>query len=541
MRSARNIGILLVVLLVSLTAMQLLIEEARAVESSLRAEEDQALRDLLIYSGPDPEIQFESIRTLSELLGYQVSPVHEQIIRHQNLTQFGSRDQDLTLAFRGLGKSSVGTTVRAIAYVLRDVNVRILIASHTTGAAEEIHQEIHDHLVENQTLVRLFGDFYHDSSKSKIGRYSDKRSTIMQRTKRTLKEGTFNCLGVGKQGASRHFDVEFVDDIVVEQSSLTATKRKNLRNWIGSTLIGTTLPHTRTHGIGTRYMPGDYWDELVNGTVDEGEGYLKDATLVIPMVENFGDPMEQWIPTHPERYDLQACIKRYRTMGRYHFLAQMQQDTSSGSGIIFCYPDFRWWTPTENAPPAGATYFQYSDLAAKRTESGDYFVNITMAVADVHGERRIWVVDFVRMRGGLHQQRESIVSQIGKWKPVRAGVEAVAMQAGFAQEIAEGTLLPVRACPEGRQKKDKEFEGRRVSFLVEGHHVYLPAPDTALGRKTKPLVDELSVFPENTDHDDAADAFIGCLDLIAFGDFFRGLGDFYAAGQSEALALNGVL
>jgi phage terminase large subunit-like protein len=505
-----------------------------------------ALKDLLLYSGPDPEKQFDSISALARILGYTVFPVHEKIIRHQNKTQFGDalsvgRSTDMTLAFRGLGKSSIGTIVRAVAYVIRDVNVRLLVASDTAGAAVAFHKEIGGHLRYNKTLVDLFGAFYNDNAKTRVGRYSDKESTILQRKDKSIKEATISTLGIGGQGASMHFDVVLPDDLVTLTKSRTAAQRRLLSDWHGSTLVGTFLPHTRIHYSGTRYYPHDLWDDLEGGREDESVGRLANDTLRIQMVNNYLDPPEEWEPTHGERYPKEICLERLQAMGRYHFQAQMQQDTRSGEGIIFSYADFRWYDESENAIPENAIYFQYSDLAAKKTESGDFHVTINFAVADVDGERRIWVADMIRMRGGLRKQRQTIINQIAKWKPVRAGVEGVAMQVGFAEEIAEGTMLPVRACPEGRNKMDKESEARRVSYLVEGNKVYLPIPESAMGRRTKPLIDELTIFPDTGTHDDTVDAFVGGLDLISFGDFFTGLGDWYAEGTTEAVALNGAM
>lgn len=532
MRSARAWGIWLVVV-VSLTAWQMLVQEAKAEAAEVGRAEDDALREMLTYSGPDADRQAESLATLQRILGYDVFHVHEQIIRHQNITQFGDRDQDLVLAFRGLGKSTTGTITRTIAYILRDHNVRILITSAATEAPIEIHQAIHAHLSTNETLIRLFGPFYDPKAQTKRGRFAEKSSTILQRTDTTLGEGTITVLGVGKQAAMRHFDVVFADDLVTLETSRTHTQRSNLQAWYGSTLVGTWLPHTKVHHIGTRYYPGDQWELLVDGGPDESAGVLHGSDLRIRMVENFDAPQDEWLPTHPERYDAAACVRRLRSMGRYHFLAQMQQDTRSGEGIIFNYADFRWWGAGENEPPADAVHFQFSDLAAKKTDTGDFFVNVTVSVADVGGERRVWLRDMVRGRMGMRAQREAIMAQAQKWSPMQAGIEAVAMQAGFAEEVMEATLaniVPVTV------EADKVFRARKVSHLVETNRVYFPLPDTAAGRICQPLVDELTRFPD-ADHDDCVDAFVGALTLAVLGSWSRGVGEMYSAGTLEATNL----
>lgn len=504
----------LVVLLMAQGIGSVFAQELRAAAAEMRQEEDQALRELLTYSGPDEDRQFRSIAKLAEILGYEVRPLHEDIIRHQNRTHFGDRKADLTEAYRGLGKSTIGTITRAIAYAIRDPFVRILFASDTTESAESFHDEVQQHLLTNQTLIRLFGQFYAEQgSKTKFGRLNQRESTILQSVGRTTKEGTFTCRGIGKQMAGAHFDVIFGDDLVTLEKSRTATQRGNLVAWHGSTMLGTRMPHTKTHYIGTRYYPGDLWDELEHGRTDETTGPLKMSTLKLQMVTVLDDG--EWVSNDPAAYSVDDCREVARMMGRYHFAAQMQQDTQSGEGIIFCYPDFRWWGGDEPEPPSRdqMQIFQYADLAAKKTDTGDYFAHITIGLADVRGEKRIYVLDGVQERAGMRRQRELILSQAAHWKPYRAGVEAVAMQAGFAEEIKHMTTLPISGV---QIEADKVFRARRVSYLVEDHKVYFPMPDTATGQRLRWLIDELTTFPE-ADHDDGVDAFVGALTLAVFG------------------------
>lgn len=472
-----------------------------------------ALKKRLIYSGPDEERQYDSIATLAKILGYQVRPMHEAIIRHQNRTQFGSRKADLTLAYRGGGKSTIGTVTRSIAYAIRTPHVRELFASDTTESAEKFHDEVQQHLQGNRLLQMLFGQFYLENARSKFGRPNQRESTILQAKGRTTKEGTFTCLGIGKQAAGKHFGVIFADDLVTLNKSRTQTQRKNLVDWHGSTMLGTRMPTTKTHYIGTRYYPNDLWDELENGRQDEATGSLKQATLRFPMVTI--EPDGTWVSNDPAAYTAEECREVARTMGRYHFNAQMQQDTKGGEGIIFNYSDFRWWSEEENPPPAlkDMQVFQYADLAAKKTDTGDFFVLITIGVCQVRGEVRFYVLDMVRERAGMRRQRELILSQAERYRPYRAGVEAVAMQAGFAEEIRDFTSLPIQPV---EVEADKVFRARRMSYLVEDHKVFFPLPETGAGARTKMLIEELTTFPE-AEHDDTVDAFVGCLTLAVFG------------------------
>ncbi len=473
------------------------------------------LKQIILYEGSDPEKQARSMRTLAWILGFEVRPPHEAIIRHQNLTMFGGRDADLLLGYRGLGKSTVGTVTRAVKYVLGNPNIRILLTSDTSGAAQAFHKEIYAHLATNNLLIEMFGRFYGENGRNREGRFRDNESTVRQRTNRTLREGTFTCVGIGGQMASRHFDVIFADDLVTLEKSRTETQRGYLRAWYGSTLIGAFMEHTKAHYLGTRYYPNDLWQDMVDGRSDDGGvGALKDDFLKLKMVTIL--PSGEWVSNDPGKYSVDKCRMRMKQMGRYHFFAQMQQETDEVDGLIFNYSDLRWYSRGENeAPPRSEMQiFQYSDLAAKRTDTGDFFVNLTIGVATVDGVKRIWILDMIRERCGIAKQRKYILGQAEKWKPYKAGVEAVAFQAGFAEEIQEMTMLPIDPI---LVDKDKVFNARRVSHLVENHKVFLPVPDpeTKEGRNFQSLIDELGVFPDG-EHDDCVDAFTGVLILAAF-------------------------
>lgn len=469
------------------------------------------LKQLLVYSGPETTLQEASYVALSRILGYYVEDVHREIIRHQNLTQFGERNADLTLVFRGVGKSTIGNVVRAIGYILRDPNVRIGEGSDTATAAHGFHATIVSLLKTNQCLIGLFGQFIGGDAKQ-----NTTETTILQRTDPTIHNATITSLGIGSQAASRHFDVFFGDDLVTLELSRTVTQRENLQAWHGSTLVGTFLSHTKRHYIGTRYYQDDFWDVAIKGR--EGRrGILADSLLSIPMVRT--DAEGHWLePTFPKLYPLSVCEERRATMGRYHFNAQMQQDTSGGEGLVFNYSDFRWYNDTENPLPASGRVFSYSDLAAKRTDLGDFHVTITIKLAKLAtGQWGAWVVDIIRKRAGTEEQREIVKASCARWRPVLHGVEANAAQGGLAQEVQDRSLYPIYP---DNVEKDKVYRAMRVANVVETHRLFLPMPDTPLGRLCEPLVDELTRFdgdPKN--RDDCVDALVGALTLAIYGGY----------------------
>ena len=63
----------------------------------------------------------------TRLLGYELRPFHQDLLAHQSVASAHT----LQLAPRGYGKSTVLTIARTVFEVLRNPNIRILIASNT--------------------------------------------------------------------------------------------------------------------------------------------------------------------------------------------------------------------------------------------------------------------------------------------------------------------------------------------------------------------------------------------------------------------------
>jgi hypothetical protein len=85
----------------------------------------------------------------TEVLGYQVQPFHLDMMKYQ----FLHRDS-LQLAFRGAGKTTVCTISKAIHYLVKNPNLRLLIVSRTSGHAESILKEIkEDHNVYSDGIM----------------------------------------------------------------------------------------------------------------------------------------------------------------------------------------------------------------------------------------------------------------------------------------------------------------------------------------------------------------------------------------------------
>lgn len=213
-------------------------EEARRLAESIahvRTLRREILRREVIDNG-----RIDLLAT--EVLGYDLRPFHRRLLAFQDAVD----EACLQLAPRGYGKSTVLTIARIVFEILRNPDIRILIASNTQLQAEVFLREIKSHLAHNDRLVETFGRFQDESK-------WDLREILVKPRKSTAKESTVTCVGVGGPVASRHYDLILADDIVDEENARTEGQRDKVRTWYYKTLLPCLEPDGRLFMVGTRY------------------------------------------------------------------------------------------------------------------------------------------------------------------------------------------------------------------------------------------------------------------------------------------------
>lgn len=478
----------------------------------------------------NPDLLDFSVEVLGTTLGYEYDTLARKIVRWQNDTireagwyrsgniLAGSASDDLILAYRGGGKSTWGTIVRSIWYLVRDPDLRIGLTSETEELPKAFMREIGGHMVSNVDLREMFGEFRGQ------GRVWDSKAIVIaQRRKIHLKEPSLHAFGVGGQSAGWHYDVKIADDLVTFKGSRTLVVRKSLSDWYDSTYGGLDMRHTISHHLGTPYFPGDLYDRLENGRKDEGEktGSLQAQTMKIPAeyvaIEN-DVPVRR--ATSPTRLPLEYLDKKRIKIGRIHYGTQYMMDRSLMVGSVFSLSDFNWYDPDDpnlRMLRQGWARYCYFDLKATSKSIGDFFCGVVVAVAP--DKSRVDVVDLVREHWGMSKQRRAIINLTRRHQATLSGIEAVQMQTAFAEEIQESELIP---CEPVKVETDKVARAMSVSPQVEAHKVWLPMSDPnaehehPLCVRMRPFLEELVQFP-NGDHDDTVDAFVGAMKLAFYG------------------------
>ncbi len=340
-----------------------------------------------------------------EVLGLKLEPFHKAMQR------FILRNpHSLQLAFRGGGKTTTVTICYTIWRILKDPNLRILIASKTHRFAKDILKEIKAHLEGNDILVRIFGE-------QKGERWDQSQIEVAGRTK-PQKEPTVMTVGAEGQVVGMHYDLILADDLVDESNARTKHMRDQLRTFYNKTLMPTLEPDGEIHFLGTRY----HYDDLY--------GYLEanamnGSTQIIRALDERG--RSPW----PSKYPAAFFRKTRNDRGTIAFNSQYLCDTEAMKGEIF---DYDWMVQINpDDVPAKAKHYIGVDLAISEKESADCFAMVHIAVEG----RMIYVIDHYEGHLTFGKQVRMVEQWFDRIDPVSVAIETNAYQAALAQHIKE--------------------------------------------------------------------------------------------------------
>jgi len=418
----------------------------------------------------------------TEVLGYQVQPFHLDMMKYQ----FLHRDS-LQLAFRGAGKTTVCTISKAIHYLVKNPNLRLLIVSRTSGHAESILKEIKVHFEDNELLAEIFGAYYNPRMSRK---WDNGEIEVAPRTLKA-KESSITTLGVGSQVVGKHYDIILSDDIVDEDNSRTEHQREKVKTWYYQTLDPTLEPpddkvehRGEHHRLGTRYHYEDLYGHLIKNE-------LKNDHNTIPALDDKG--RSPW----PKKFPSSWFLKKKKQSGIIIFNAQYQCDTEAMKGEIFQYDWCQLIEP--DGIPNKLRIYMGIDLAITEKESGDKFA-ICIIGMDKSGNR--YVLDFLDEHLRFGEQTRAIIKYYEKWKPIRGCIEINAYQQAQYQHLKDEYDIDIRIRPV-TQIKDKItrawklepiFEDKRMFFKKEGNmHLMIEQLVLFPNHKYKDLFDALDL------------------------------------------------
>jgi len=410
------------------------------------------------------------------VLGYEVQPFHLRMLQYQF-----QHPNSLQLAFRGAGKTTLCTVTKAIHYLLKDPDLRILIASDIMGDSTAILREIKGHYENGVKLAEVFGPYF---DPARVTKWGIEEIDVLPRTKFT-KEASISCVGADTAVASRHVDVILADDLVVEKNSRTSGRRGKLHTWVYQSLdpcLEPPDPHVphrgEHHRLGTRYHWDDHYGHLI-------EHELAEHHQIIPALDEKG--RSPW----PEKYPPEWFEKKKKIMGTILFNSQHLCDTEAMKGEIFQYDDCQQIDDDEI--PSGLKIFTGTDLAVGEKKKNDQFAQVAVGVSE---KGDYYVLEIYAGHIRFKAQKEKFGEMYKRHDPIRAGIETNGYQAVLKSELKaddkDYRILPINT------SVDKVTRAWKLSALFEDKRVFFR-------RNMNELIDQLVLFP-NYRWDDLFDA-----------------------------------
>lgn len=406
-------------------------------------------------------LEHRRLDLLAQVMGLKPKPFQKKIQRFQL-----ANAHSLVQAFRGSGKTTTATIVHAVWHILKNPNIRILIASKTSTFAQDILKEIKAHL-ESDRITELFGQ-------QRGSNWSGTEIDVLGKTSAS-KESTVTTVGVEGQVVGKHYDVIFGDDLVDEDNSRTPYMRERVKTFFYKTLMPTLEPFINgtdqpgeLHVLGTRYHFEDLYGHLIKNEMAK-------CHLVIPALDEAD--RTPW----PEKFSVEFFRDLRRRMGTIIFNSQYQCDTEAMKGEIF---QIDWMPEIEYKDlPRNMRIYIGVDLAVAEKELSDFFAMVAIGVC---GED-VYVLDCFERRIPFPQQVEKILEWNRKFEPVRIGIECNAYQAALATHLKTiNTSLRIKRI---YTEKDKVTRAWKLSAIMEDGRVKF------LKGRCGHLIDHLVLFP----------------------------------------------
>ncbi len=449
-----------------------------------KATEIEFLRDLILN-----EDRIDLLMT--EVLGYEIKDFHEVMydaVENNSLVISNTQDKrqlwNLTLAPRGFGKSTCLNIARCILRILKNPNIRILIASKTDTNAVSFLSEIKQKLLRPK-LIEVFGiqqgTPWNDGSIRVRARTSD------------AKEDTIETIGIGGAIASKHYDFIVADDLIDESNSITETQREKIHTWFFKVLDPCLEPHGEMSIIGTRYNPDDLYGYLMDNVLCQKDSkgkivrlhYFSIPALIEKQNIEIGTPEEKrYVSLWPEKCSVKFLLKKRKVLGTIIFNTQYQNDVAAMKGKIFKLEWFRYYKTVDLSE---LKIFQGVDLASKQAKNADRFAHATIGV---HIEtKRIYILSYHNIVATFGQRKKIVAEEFFKFDAVRVGVEANGYQRAFIQDLAQDDeFKSIRAIPVFTEK-DKVSRAWKLSAFFERRQVYVK-------EEMQDLIEHLLKFPD---------------------------------------------
>lgn len=430
-----------------------------------------------------------------------------------NFIQTTPYPTNLYMLQRGAFKTSVITAGRNIQRIIKNPEVRILIASNKSENAEAMLEELKGHLA-HPYMVWLFPDILWRDPEREAARWT--RSAITVKRKRRDKEPTVETIGVSGELTSKHYDHGTFDDVVGRENSQT---RDLLLDTISFYRSAASLfdPGATIDVVGTPWHYADLYAWLLDQKDHHG---MKLGVYTIPCW--LPDPTGQEVPyfgrvrpTFPERFPVDELLRIRAIKGSSEFAAQYLLNPVSADTAVFARERLQILPRAEMPPTDSLWCVMTVDPAISTKAWADYSA---VAVVGFSDAGMAYILDLRRGKWPEDELIAQVYDSWGRVPNIRAiGIEATGFQKIFQRLFAmegerRGQFLPILRL-ERDTKITKNIRIRGLQPPWERGHIVSASDCPAL----PDLLDEADRFRTDREstHDDLLDVLVDSFQLRA--------------------------
>lgn len=434
-----------------------------------------------------------------QILGYQdmIPGLHGELCSFvEKVRVKGNRKFRLILEPRGSLKSSCITIGFSIQSIIRDPNVRILLASEEFTASKKFLSEIKGHFEENQTFREYYGDWV---SKKKW----DEKEIIVSRRTRHRKEPTITCAGIDVTKTGMHYDIVIIDDPHSEKNITTVEQIEKVKKWY-KLVLSLLDPGGILIVIGTRWHYDDLFGWLTELEEQRREHGRRPRFRILLRKAINEDGSLLW----PERLSREFLEDIKIDQGPYIFSCQYLNEPVDDESAVFKRSWVKFIDPRELEGLRGK---RYTVVDPARDEEGkDYTTIVTCELLNN------WQAVIREVRRGKWDEYETI-DQIFRaykaWRPKKIGFEAVGFQKTYMRFIKNeylrrGMVLPIIPLKTDTTKTKKMRIRSMVPYWKQGLFLVPGYSLATVKGNMKVMLDELLRYPKVANDD--------CIDALAY-------------------------
>lgn len=294
-------------------------------------------------------------------------------------------------------KSSMITVGKSIQWILRDFDLRILIANAIWDNARNFLGQISSFLEDKSELPQLFGIF-------KSNKWNKDEIVIRQR-KKALPAATIATTGIGGTQTSQHYDRIILDDIVGRENIGTMEQRQKVKDFYKDCLNLVEEICDLTI-LGTTWHEDDLYNDLRNSK--KFDKFIRPAIVDNEVI-------------FPKKFTLNKLSEIRDELGPYLFSSQYLLNPYPEETMEF---KEKWFTKYFNTPkePMYITTVLDPSLGKK---TGNY---CGLTTTGITAGGKIYILEARRFRRSVELIPFECAKTVVKWKPNVFALEAFAMQ-----------------------------------------------------------------------------------------------------------------